>query len=404
MKALKTKRLLALVTACVMLLSTGIDSASAVTQEEIEELRDQRDVLTAEREAQQAVIDDLAERQADVFETKTAMDERNSYTLEQMRLNGEEIALYDDMIAEKAKEVESALQLEEEQLKRYRIRVRAMEEGGTATYLAMLLQVTSLGEFLTTIDDIGEIMESDRELADAYEEARENTEAVQREYEEFKGGLELIQNELEQEQKELQEEIDEANDLILALADEIRTNQKTYQEILEKEEEADRELRSMMAQLERERQAYAITAVSSTGAFIWPVPSCTYLTSRFGMRTHPILGTVRTHSGIDVGAAAGSSVLAADGGTVTQASDSGNGYGNCVIINHGNGYVTLYGHLSSISVSNGQTVTQGQQIGTVGSTGLATGPHLHYEVWFSGSRIDPEQFYSGLTYSLDAGV
>lgn len=232
-----------------MLLSTGIDSASAVTQEEIEELRDQRDVLTAEREAQQAVIDDLAERQADVFETKTAMDERNSYTLEQMRLNGEEIALYDDMIAEKAKEVESALQLEEEQLKRYRIRVRAMEEGGTATYLAMLLQVTSLGEFLTTIDDIGEIMESDRELADAYEEARENTEAVQREYEEFKGGLELIQNELEQEQKELQEEIDEANDLILALADEIRTNQKTYQEILEKEEEADRELRSMMAQL-----------------------------------------------------------------------------------------------------------------------------------------------------------
>lgn len=89
---------------------------------------------------------------------------------------------------------------------------------------------------------------------------------------------------------------------------------------------------------------------------------------------------------------------------MTQASDSGNGYGNCVIINHGNGYVTLYGHLSSISVSNGQTVTQGQQIGTVGSTGLATGPHLHYEVWFSGSRIDPEQFYSGLTYSLDAGV
>ena len=404
MKALKTKRLLAFVTACVMLLSTGIDSVSAVTQEEIEELRDQRDALTAEREAQQAVIDDLAERQADVFETKTAMDERNSYTLEQMRLNGEEIALYDDMIAEKAKEVESALQLEKEQLKRYRIRVRAMEEGGTATYLAMLLQVTSLGEFLTTIDDIGEIMESDRELADAYEEARENTEAVQREYEEFKGGLELIQNELEEEQKELQKEIDEANDLILALADEIRTNQKTYQEILEKEEEADRELRSMMAQLEKERQAYAITAVSSTGAFIWPVPSCTYLTSRFGMRTHPILGTVRTHSGIDVGAAAGSSVLAADGGTVTQASDSGNGYGNCVIINHGNGYVTLYGHLSSISVSNGQTVTQGQQIGTVGSTGLATGPHLHYEVWFSGSRIDPEQFYSGLTYSLDAGV
>ena len=89
---------------------------------------------------------------------------------------------------------------------------------------------------------------------------------------------------------------------------------------------------------------------------------------------------------------------------MTQASDSGNGYGNCVIINHGNGYVTLYAHLATISVKNGKSVTQGQQIGTVGSTGLSTGAHLHYEVWLSGSRIDPEQFYTGLTYSLDAGV
>ena len=97
-----------------MLLSAGPYRAEAVTQEEIEELRDQRDELTAEREAQQAVIDALTEQQADVLETKSAMDERNSYTLEQMRLNGEEIALYDDMIAEKAKEVASALQLEEE--------------------------------------------------------------------------------------------------------------------------------------------------------------------------------------------------------------------------------------------------------------------------------------------------
>ena len=103
MKAQRTRRLLALLTACVMLLSAGPYRAEAVTQEEIEELRDQRDELTAEREAQQAAIDALTEQQADVLETKSAMDERNTYTLEQMRLNGEEIALYDDMIAEKAK-------------------------------------------------------------------------------------------------------------------------------------------------------------------------------------------------------------------------------------------------------------------------------------------------------------
>ena len=80
------------------------------------------------------------------------------------------------------------------------------------------------------------------------------------------------------------------------------------------------------------------------------------------------------------------------------------GYGNCIMIDHGNGYVTLYGHLNYIGVSNGQTVSQGSVIGQVGSTGASTGPHLHFEVLKNGSRIDPEQFFSGLVFSQDAGV
>ena len=94
---------------------------------------------------------------------------------------------------------------------------------------------------------------------------------------------------------------------------------------------------------------------------------------------------------------------ASDGGSVTLAGWNG-GYGNCIMIDHGNGYVTLYGHLSSISVSVGQTVSQGTTIGAVGSTGNSTGPHLHFEVLKNGTRIDPEQFFSGLTISADAGV
>ena len=80
------------------------------------------------------------------------------------------------------------------------------------------------------------------------------------------------------------------------------------------------------------------------------------------------------------------------------------GYGNCVMIDHGNGYKTLYGHMSSIAVTNGQTVSQGDTVGYVGSTGVSTGPHCHYEVWKDGARIDPEQFYTGLTFSQSAGV
>ena len=115
----------------------------------------------------------------------------------------------------------------------------------------------------------------------------------------------------------------------------------------------------------------------------------------------------RNHNGLDIissnGTVLGKPIVAADSGTVIL-SKYYSGYGNCIMIDHGNGYVTLYGHLSSISVSVGQTVSQGATIGAVGSTGNSTGPHLHFEVLKNGTRIDPEQFFSGLTISADAGV
>ena len=118
---------------------------------------------------------------------------------------------------------------------------------------------------------------------------------------------------------------------------------------------------------------------------------------------HPVYGTVKNHTGLDIGASSGATIIAADGGSVTTASVYGS-YGNCVIIDHGNGYQTLYGHMSSIAVSAGETVSQGQTIGYVGSTGVSTGPHCHFEVFAGGGRIDPEQFFGGLTFSEDAGV
>ena len=121
------------------------------------------------------------------------------------------------------------------------------------------------------------------------------------------------------------------------------------------------------------------------------------ITSEFG----PRWGT--NHNGMDIAANSGTAVYAADGGRVVLAEWYG-GYGNCIMIEHGNGYKTLYGHLSYIGVKDGQYVNQGDTIGQVGSTGNSTGPHLHFEVYSNGSRIDPEQFYSGLNISADAGV
>lgn len=387
-------------------------SAYAVSESELDELKAERDALVKQRQQQQAVVNDLRAQQASVLAVKQALDERNVYTQWQIDLTKQEIALYDDMIADKNIEVAEAKTLELEQLERYRTRVRAMEENGTASFLAYLFNSSNLGEFLTAVDDIGEIMESDRELEEAYIAARENTEAVVAEYEAYKADIVEKQDVLRDEQEKLQAELDEATKLITDITADLASNAATLEEFEQAEREAETNVANMVIALEKQRQAQAAASgvgysngstVVGTGQFSWPVPSCTYLTSRFGLRVHPITGVTKSHTGIDVGAESGATIVAADGGTVVLAGVN-SGYGNCVMIDHGNGYKTLYAHMSSIAVTNGQTVSKGDTVGYVGSTGLSTGPHCHYEVWKDGSRIDPEQFYSGLTYSANAGV
>lgn len=395
-----------------LLLSVAPVSSHAVTQDEIDALKSQRDEITAQRQEKQAVVDQLEGEHATVLERKLAMDERNMYTIEQIQLNAQEIALYDEMIADKHKELEQARALEQAQLERYRERVRAMEENGNYGFLAMVLNTTDLGELLTAMDDIGEIMESDRELEDEYIAARENTEQVKAEYEAVKEELEAKQAELRAEQEELEKDIEEATALILSLEEDIANRQAEYDAIRAAEDEANARIDELVAELERQRAAEEAArnpggggggAAVGNGNFIWPCPSCTYITSRFGLRIHPVTGDKRTHTGLDIGAGYGAAIVAADGGTVILADVNG-GYGNCVMIDHGNGYVTLYGHMSSYAVSEGQSVSQGDTVGYVGSTGVSTGPHLHFEVRAGGERIDPEQFFSGLTFSPDAGV
>lgn len=411
----KTKSLLALILSVMTVLSLILGAmpiqAQAVTQSEIDALKKERDRIAEEKAAQQAIVDELEAQHASVLERKLALDDRNVYTLEQMDLNEQEIALYDQMIEDKAKEVEAAKALEDEQLERYRTRVRAMEENGNYGLLALILNVGSLGDLLTAMDDIGEIMESDRRLEDEYIAAREHTEEVKAEYEAYKAELEAKQAELRAEQVELQRQIDEATDLINQLLEDIEGNSEELAALQAAQDEAQEEIDRLVAELERQRaeeeerrrQEEAAKnpgggssggggggggSAVSTGSFTWPCPSCTYITSRVGYRWHPVSGVWKYHSGLDIGAAYGATIVASDGGTVTIAGVNG-GYGNCVMIDHGNGYYTLYGHMSSIAVSVGQSVSQGATIGYVGSTGVSTGPHLHFGISYGGTYVNP---------------
>lgn len=392
---------------------------AAVSQAEIEALRAQRDEIEALREEKQAEIDELKDSAVGILVQKRALDERNTYTMQQLQLNEEEIRLYDEMIADKEKEVQRAQEQEKVQLDRYRARVRAMEENGTLNYLALILKSNDLGEMLTAMDDVGEIMLRDRELEDDYIRARENTEEIKSEYEAYQKEVAGKQEALREEQEKLQAEIDEASELLIGLHDDYMNRQAEIAEIQAQEDATNTAISVLVAKLEAERAAEAAAAAAASGgggggilsgaaayangSFIFPVESYSHISSRFGERIHPITGELKNHNGMDIAANMGTAVYAADGGKVVLAEWYG-GYGNCIMIDHGNGYKTLYGHLSYIGVKSGQSVTQGSTIGQVGSTGNSTGPHLHFEVYLNGSRIDPEQFYSGLNISADAGV
>ena len=130
------------------------------------------------------------------------------------------------------------------------------------------------------------------------------------------------------------------------------------------------------------------------GKFSWPVPGSQRITSAYGYRIHPVYKTKKFHSGIDIGAGHGLNIIAVADGVVTLSATNG-GYGKCIVINHGSGITTLYGHCSTLLVSKGDSVKRGQVIAKVGSTGVSTGPHLHFEVRKNGATTDPMAYITG---------
>ena len=255
--------------ALIMAFSILPAGAFAVTQDEIDTLKSQRDEISAQRREKQAVVDELASQHATVLEQKLAMDQRNMYTLQQIQLNNQEIELYDEMIAEKAAELEEAQRLENEQLERYRARVRAMEENGGYNILAIISKSDSFSDMLTAMDDVGEIMESDRQLEDAYIAARENTESVKADYEDTRSELEDLKAQLKAEQEELEKDIEEAIQIILDLENDLENRQAEYDAIMAAEDAANATIDKLVAEL---AAIYAAAAAAETP--MRPAASC----------------------------------------------------------------------------------------------------------------------------------
>lgn len=408
----KMKKFFAFAMALVMTMSVMLSclsvSAFAVTQSEIDALKSQKSQLASQKNSLQSTINSLQGQQNDQIALKNALDEKNAITVKQILNLNEQIELHTQLIEQKTKEVDEAQKVADAQLEKYKVRVRAMEESGRYNYFEVLFGASSIGEFLSLIDDIGDIMRSDKELEDAYRQSVADLKAVKAEYEQAKAEMEDSKTELETLKAQQEKDIAEAASVIAFLQGDISSNSSLLSQLSEQEKQLNADIQKKVDELNKQQEANkgnnGSGSTVGTGNLVWP-SYCTYITSRQGPRTHPITGEYRNHGGTDIGASYGSAIYAADSGTVVRSADGWNGgWGNYVMIDHGNGMQTLYAHMSSRAVSVGQTVSRGQTIGYVGSTGMSTGAHLHFEMYINGSRIDPQTRYPGVSFTYSASA
>ena len=399
--------LVSILVAFAMVLTMGLSTlmipAGAVTQSQIDALTQKKKDLQSQQAQLQQTINKLRNQQADAYAQKEQLDKEVEVIYQKIQVTQQEIQLYQTKIEEETAELQKQETLRDEQKQKLQVRMRAMEENGRYGYLEVLMTAESLSDLLSKLDDIEQIMSSDKEMEDGYRAAAEQCRKIKDELETEEAALQTMEKELEQHQAELQTQIEAAAATIADIQGDIDEYIGEYDETAASLQSVSSEISSLEAQRAAAARAAAAAKASSgystapaakssaAGQFIWPTTVRT-ITSPYGYRYHPISGTYKFHSGIDIGASYGSPVYAAASGVATRSYDSG-GFGNYVTINHGNGYTTLYGHMSSVIVSTGQQVSQGQVIGYVGSTGASTGPHLHYNVYYNGSLTNPMSYY-----------
>ena len=371
-------------------------SADAVTEAEIEALKAAAEQLAEEKAAVGDALYTLRNEKEAIVERKVMLDENIALTIKEIENLDLQILLYEEEIAEKVSQYELAVSEEERQMELFRRRIRAMEEDGDISYLETIFEADSFADLLSVMDSVTDIMDYDEWVVEQLDSAQEATWGAKVELEAAKADAEAAKVVQQEKQAQLEAERAEADALMTEIMDNMEARQTEYNALEAQEDEAAAEIDRLVEELEEERRRLAAQQgahVAATGSYIWPSASSVYVTSQFGSRLHPVYGYYRMHYGVDIGASYGTNILAADGGYVTT-STYGSGYGNYVMIDHGDGRYTLYAHMTTRYVNEGDVVLQGDVIGIVGSTGVSTGPHIHFEVYEGGERVDPLQYFS----------
>ncbi len=390
--------------ACILAATLAVPgTALAVTSQDAEDAREQVSSMEDEMKKVQQTLTDLEGLKNDtaayVRELDLSLEQLGAElsSLEEQRISKEE------EIAAAQQELEEARQTEENQYEAMKLRIRYMYERGETSYFDILLQSENIADMLNRAEYISQIAEYDRNQLELYARTKEEVAqkeavleqehsellAVQEATEAKQASVETLLANKQQELQSYEAQIASAENQISEYEKDIALQEARIKEI---EEEIRRQEEEARKQAEAAGTTYKTTSLGDIN-FIWPCPSSSRITSGFGGRSSPTEGASSNHKGIDIGASTGSDILAAAGGTVTISTYSSSA-GNYIMISHGGGVSTVYMHCSQRLVEVGDTVSQGQVIAKVGSTGYSTGPHLHFEIRSGGGNVDPSLYVS----------
>ena len=386
---------LALVMVCSMVPVSASAASSSEIKKELDELKNENKQIQAEINAIQSKYDANASEMQVLVDKKAAIDQEIGLLNNQILNINAQIAAYGQLIADTQVELDDAEDRLAELSRKNKERIQAMEEEGSVSYWEVLFEANSFTDLLDRINMMEEIAASDQRRLDEMRSIAAEVTANQEELSVGKADLEQTRTELDETQAYLEVKRTESDDLLRELIQ----KQEEFQALLDESEAAQDALMKDIAAKEKEysnakyEENLAKLALQgqnppSSASWIKPVSGYT-ISSTFGNRLHPVLGYYRMHNGIDMACAQGTPIYATRAGTVTTASYQAGGAGNYVSINHGDGFASIYMHMTNYVVSAGQTVSQGQLIGYVGSTGISTGPHLHFGISYAGTYVNP---------------
>lgn len=346
----------------------------AVITEEIEVKQQELEEIEKRRRDERSSLEDRLNREAALKEEIRLLEER----IQELRLEQERLSREIELVEEEIESAETELADAEENLSYQedllKMRLRAIQQHGVVSYVEVLFDSSNFSDFLTRLHNLSIIASNDIRLIEEIQKERDIIQAWKEELEDKKASLEAMRAQVASNEAEMAQAAMDRETLLADLQDEISQNLKAIQDLEREAQELDALIRTLIGKASNQFSGLQ-------GALHWPIEPPTWVSSGFGWRRDPFSGVQAWHGGIDLAPHHGAAnyILAAADGSVIFSGWNG-GYGNCIMIDHGGGTVTLYAHMSSLLVRYGEDVSRGQRIARAGTTGYSTGVHLHFEV------------------------